>query len=124
MRSTISEPSTRHAVTCRGFLPTLKIDRSFLTNLDGTNGVPIVSAIITLARGLGLHVLAEGVETNHQLDAVREVGVDLMQGYFFRRPMRASEARTYIESHCGLETPRRPAGRAIPRSLDRTKRTR
>jgi diguanylate cyclase (GGDEF)-like protein len=101
---------------------TLKIDRSFLADLDSGNAVPIVSAITTLARSLGLSVLVEGVETTRQLGAVREIGVDLMQGYFFRRPMCAAEAGEYIESHCRPAVPR-PPGRAMPRSLARTKRT-
>jgi EAL domain-containing protein (putative c-di-GMP-specific phosphodiesterase class I) len=94
---------------------TLKIDRSFLVDLDSGNGVPIVSAIKTLARSLGLTVLIEGVETTRQLGAVRDIGVDLMQGYFFRRPMCAAEAREYIETHCPATAPPRPAGRAMPR---------
>jgi diguanylate cyclase (GGDEF)-like protein len=103
---------------------TLKIDRSFVAETEGRNGVPIVRAIATLARSLGLRVLAEGVETTRQLETVRGVGVDLMQGYFFRRPMPVAEATEYIESQSATATPRRSVGRAIPRSLARTKRTR
>jgi diguanylate cyclase (GGDEF)-like protein len=103
---------------------TLKIDRSFLAEVEGRNSVPIVRAITTLARSLGLRVLAEGVETTRQLEAVRHVGVDLMQGYFFRRPMPATEATTYLENQFSSFAPRRRLGRAMPRSLARTKPTR
>ncbi|HET8549638.1 MAG TPA: EAL domain-containing protein [Bryobacteraceae bacterium] len=103
---------------------TLKIDRSFLSDLDGKNAVPIVRAITTLARSVGLAVLAEGVETSRQLSAMREVGVDLLQGYFFRPPMSATEARQYLESHRPAAVARRPSARAMPRSLARTKRAR
>ena len=102
---------------------TLTIDRSFLAEADGRgSGVPIVHAIATLARSLGLRVLAEGVETPRQLATVREVGVDLMQGYFFRGPMPVCEATRYLQRHSSPEIARRPAGRAMPRLLERTKR--
>jgi diguanylate cyclase (GGDEF)-like protein/PAS domain S-box-containing protein len=70
----------------------LKIDRSFVSDigLDATES-PIVASIITLAHNLKLAVIAEGVETLDQLDYLRALGCDEMQGYYFSRPLPADE---------------------------------
>ena len=66
----------------------LKIDRSFTGELgvDGAN-LTIVAGIIGLARGLGLEVIAEGIETPRQLEVLRELGCTLGQGYLFAAPV-------------------------------------
>lgn len=62
----------------------LKIDRSFITGLPTDHeNTAIVSAIITMSHALGLQVIAEGVETLGQLNWLRDLGCDLVQGYFF-----------------------------------------
>ncbi|HMV04713.1 MAG TPA: EAL domain-containing protein [Accumulibacter sp.] len=62
----------------------LKIDRSFISGLPGDReNAAIVSAIITMSHALGLRVIAEGVETQAQLDWLREQACDLIQGHFF-----------------------------------------
>ena len=66
---------------------TLKIDRSFVSELDEGQGVAIVKAVIGLAHSLGLEVVAEGVETMSQLETLRAQGCHLIQGYLFARPM-------------------------------------
>jgi diguanylate cyclase (GGDEF)-like protein/PAS domain S-box-containing protein len=70
----------------------LKIDRSFVNDIgkDGTES-PIVASIITLAHNLKLAVIAEGVETLTQLDYLRTMGCDEIQGYYFSRPLPADE---------------------------------
>ncbi|MDV8024266.1 bifunctional diguanylate cyclase/phosphodiesterase [Rhodococcus sp. IEGM 1330] len=69
---------------------TLKIDRSFVSkmNTDETDA-SIVRSTIDLARSLGVRVMAEGVEDEGTLDALRELGCDSAQGYFLGRPMPA-----------------------------------
>lgn len=68
-------------------LDAIKIDRSFISPLETDNRSRIlVGAIIDLARQLGMEVLAEGVETPHQLAYLRERGCDSCQGYLFGRP--------------------------------------
>jgi diguanylate cyclase len=66
----------------------LKIDRSFINDIAvDADSAAIVSAIAVLAKSLKLDVVAEGVETSEQLEIVRDIGCDRMQGYFFSRPL-------------------------------------
>ncbi len=70
-------------------LDCLKIDRSFVATLasgDGPASARIVEAIIGLAHGLGLHVTAEGIESAEQLEILRGLDCDRLQGYYFGRP--------------------------------------
>ena len=91
---------------------TLKIDRSFVIDLaDNPDGAAIVSAITGLARSLSLSVVAEGVETVAQHDALRAHGVTTMQGYLFSRPLPVAEFRRLLEdADNGLSVSRRWAG--------------
>ncbi len=66
----------------------LKIDRSFVSELpDSRDGAAIVEAIVAMARSLGLHIVAEGVETAVQLEFLQERKCDEIQGYYFSRPL-------------------------------------
>jgi len=68
----------------------LKIDRSFVQEIDSATGhAPVVAAMIAMAHGLGLGVVAEGVETSDQLRLLGRLGCDEVQGYFVGRPMPA-----------------------------------
>jgi diguanylate cyclase (GGDEF)-like protein len=70
-------------------LDTLKIDRSFIHRLNGSSAnLSTVRAITGLAQQLGLQVVAEGIETEQQLSQLREIGCDLLQGFFLSRPLR------------------------------------
>jgi diguanylate cyclase (GGDEF)-like protein len=71
---------------------TLKIDQSFVRDLsESVDCETIVRAITGLGRSLGMRVLAEGVETGPQLDALRQAGCHSAQGYLFSRPRPADE---------------------------------
>ena len=73
-------------------IDTIKIDRSFISEIPGDNGdVAIVNAIVTLARILGRTITAEGVETRGQLDLLTDIGCDYLQGFLFSRPVEAAE---------------------------------
>ena len=88
----------------------LKIDQSFVRELSiDADDAAIVRAIITLAHSLRLEVIAEGVENAAQLDFLRAEGCDLMQGYFYSRPL-ATEAFGQL-----LRDDRRLPGSAILR---------
>jgi len=70
----------------------IKIDRSFVAGIEGAGaGRRIVDAIVRLAHGLGAEVVAEGVETEAQLGALRALNCDLVQGYLLARPMSPEE---------------------------------
>jgi diguanylate cyclase (GGDEF)-like protein/PAS domain S-box-containing protein len=67
---------------------TIKIDQSFVQEIHDENGhYPVVLAIISISRGLRLHLVAEGVETEVQARYLRAHGCTAMQGYLFHRPM-------------------------------------
>ncbi|UGQ45939.1 EAL domain-containing response regulator [Massilia endophytica] len=67
---------------------TIKIDQSFIKEIHDESGhYPVILAIISIARGLGLHLVAEGVETEVQARYLQANGCSTMQGYFFHRPI-------------------------------------
>ena len=69
----------------------LKIDRSFVHGLpDDPEDRAIVRAVLAMARALGRTVTGEGVETVAQLDALRALGCDFVQGYLLSRPVEAA----------------------------------
>jgi len=70
----------------------LKIDRSFVRGIPGDpKSLAITSAIVSLAHTLHLEVLAEGVETAAQVEVLRDLGCDTMQGYHYSRPVPARD---------------------------------
>jgi diguanylate cyclase (GGDEF)-like protein len=78
----------------------LKIDRSFVRDIDSNEGNALItSAVIKLAHGLGLEVVAEGVETEAELRRLLTLGCDLAQGYLISRPVPASDFATFLEQH-------------------------
>jgi EAL domain-containing protein (putative c-di-GMP-specific phosphodiesterase class I) len=77
---------------------TLKVDRSFITDADrDPRTLSIVRAITAMAHALGMDVTAEGIETARQLAAVRAVGCDWGQGYYFSRPVSAAEVTALLQ---------------------------
>lgn len=73
-------------------LDTVKIDKSFVRDMSEDNSDrALVDAIVTMARSLGLHVVAEGIETQAQLDILRQMGCGFGQGYLFSRPVKGDE---------------------------------
>ena len=78
---------------------TLKIDRSFVTRIEEKDeNVEIVRTIATLARNLGMEVVAEGVETEDQLACLKALNCEYAQGYLFSRALEAGAASNFIES--------------------------
>ena len=77
----------------------LKIDRSFVFNItsDSTDAA-IATSIILLAHSMNLKVVAEGVETEEQLELLRQQGCDYVQGFFFSKPVAAEEFTPFFES--------------------------
>ncbi|MEQ9061697.1 MAG: EAL domain-containing protein [Gammaproteobacteria bacterium] len=78
----------------------LKIDQSFVRDLPGDDGdVAIVNTVISMARGLGLRTVAEGVETAAQRDFLRDAGCDELQGYYFSEPRAADDLVAWLREH-------------------------
>jgi len=70
----------------------VKIDRSFISGIgDDVNDTAIITAIIAMAQGLRLKVVAEGVETPAQLDMLKSLGCDQYQGYFYSAAVPAGD---------------------------------
>ena len=86
----------------------LKVDRSFVAGLGSNDGdTAIVTGTIALAHSLGLRVVAEGVETEEQLERLRLLRCDLAQGYHFSEPVTDAEFDRFLE-------PRWSTGAASP----------
>ncbi|GHA93682.1 putative bifunctional diguanylate cyclase/phosphodiesterase [Modicisalibacter luteus] len=82
-------------------LDELKIDRSFVQDLDDTNDAAIVQTIIAISQHLALDVVAEGVETDQQLTLLIASGCSRFQGYYFHRPMSLSAlGEVLLAPHC------------------------
>jgi EAL domain-containing protein (putative c-di-GMP-specific phosphodiesterase class I) len=76
---------------------TLKVDRSFVKGLcTSSKDLAIVDATLAVARGFGLKVVAEGVETAEQYLLLKELGCDACQGYHLSRPLPASALETLL----------------------------
>ncbi|HEY3021737.1 MAG TPA: EAL domain-containing protein [Solirubrobacteraceae bacterium] len=75
----------------------VKLDRSLVARLPGDpQAGALLAAIVSLAHALGLRIAAEGVETAVQADALRALGCDLAQGFYFHRPLAAAELEALV----------------------------
>ena len=84
----------------------LKIDQSFISDITlAPDGAPIVHSIITLAHSLKLKVIAEGVETAEQLEYLGAHQCDVMQGYYFSRPLSAADFEQLLRKNTMLQCP-------------------
>ncbi|MFC4158580.1 GAF domain-containing protein [Chitinimonas lacunae] len=84
----------------------LKIDRSFITAmLEQPDAMTLVAAIVSLAHSLRLAVVAEGVETEEQAQALSRLDCDVMQGYLFSQPLSAEAMRQLLKQHQHIATP-------------------
>lgn len=92
----------------------IKIDRSFVSKLTEEPGTrEIVTAIVGLAHGLGMTVVAEGVETAQQHQELTRLGCDLCQGFYFAKPMLAELMDPLIQTQADGGTTCLPASRPV-----------
>ena len=77
----------------------LKIDRSFIMDIPNSRGdMAIVKTIISLAENLNLELVAEGVETQEQVDFLLKEGCPILQGYFYSQPISAHDCENYLKA--------------------------
>jgi sensor c-di-GMP phosphodiesterase-like protein len=80
-------------------IDTVKIDKSFVREIpDSTDDVTIAQAITAMAQSLKLSMIVEGVENVRQLNFFRQLGVNIVQGYLFSKPVPASDILLMLES--------------------------
>jgi len=78
----------------------LKLDRSFVSGLDSDRtSAGIVAAVISMTRTLGIRSVAEGVERREELERLRELGCDEVQGFFYCVPLEAAEVPAFLREH-------------------------
>jgi diguanylate cyclase (GGDEF)-like protein/PAS domain S-box-containing protein len=82
---------------------TIKIDQSFIADIERDGDTSIVTAIIAMAKGLKLNLIAEGVETENQLAFLRRMECDEMQGYLFSEPLTAQGATDLLAQRVSLQ---------------------
>lgn len=84
-------------------LDRLKIDRAFVQDIPEADDGVIAMSIVALSKAIGLKVLAEGVETREQLDFLKSIDCDEIQGYFFSRPVEAEKIASLFENQTALD---------------------
>ena len=94
-------------------LDKIKIDQSFVAALGRSSNGVIIQAMVALGRALGLSVLVEGVETEHQRVLLRLAGCDEMQGFLFAKPASAGSIDALLEKARQDGMPRQPSGEAL-----------
>jgi diguanylate cyclase (GGDEF)-like protein len=76
----------------------IKIDRSFVSNIHISKTYIITKAMIAMAKSLDIKVVAEGVEKKEELDVLKKLGCDIIQGFYFAKPMKVEELKEFIEN--------------------------
>lgn len=100
-------------------IDTLKVDQSFVKDLNNDpDNEAIVSAIITLAHALKLNVIAEGVETQEQLESLRMLNCDEVQGFLFSHPLSVAEFTDLLAERLSISTPRDYTTTRLPSLLN------
>ena len=79
-------------------LDIIKFDMAFVKGLDSPRQARVMAACVRLVHNLGLKSIAEGVETSQQLEKVKEMGIDAVQGYYYSRPLSKAEFEQYLMS--------------------------
>ena len=75
----------------------LKMDKAFIRNIQpGNKEMKLVKLVLDIAKNLGVPVVAEGVETEEELKMLKEAGCDIIQGYYFSKPIPPSEMEKFI----------------------------
>ncbi len=85
-------------------IDTLKIDQTFIAEIDSNaQDAAIVSAVVTMARSLGLRTVAEGAEKESHVAVLQGLGCDCVQGYVLARPMPAAQFAEWVRNFAGVD---------------------
>lgn len=76
----------------------VKLDRSFITNITKPNYQKMIDKLISLAHDLNIRVIAEGVETKEQLDILKDMNCDIVQGYYLSKPLEADALEAFYNN--------------------------
>ncbi|SDB93269.1 bifunctional diguanylate cyclase/phosphodiesterase [Acinetobacter boissieri] len=77
----------------------IKIDQHFVQNIADKTQIAVLNAIIAMGKAIGLTIIAEGVETQEQLEFLQQKKCDIIQGYIYARPLPAADATHYLKTH-------------------------
>lgn len=76
---------------------TLKIDKSFIDNIESKKNKAVIKSIINLCKSLNYNIIAEGVETKKQLDCLLHIGCNIIQGYYFSKPLPLNKVEDILK---------------------------
>lgn len=76
---------------------TLKIDKSFIDNIESKKNKAVIKSIINLCKSLNYNIIAEGVETKRQLDCLLHIGCNIIQGYYFSKPLPTNKIEDILK---------------------------
>lgn len=76
----------------------LKLDKSFIDDFESVRGKAIIECVVSMAKQLGVVIIVEGVETEKQFNYVRQLGCEIIQGYYFSKPLSYEEILGKIET--------------------------
>jgi EAL domain-containing protein (putative c-di-GMP-specific phosphodiesterase class I) len=77
---------------------TLKIDKSFIDNIKNENNQAVIKSIVHLSKSLKYKIITEGVETKDQVDLLTGFGCNIIQGYYFSKPLSESDFENLLKS--------------------------
>lgn len=80
-------------------LDVIKLDMSFMRQFGDYKRAKVLEGCVKLAKSLGYKTVSEGVETQEQLEALQKLGVDIIQGYFFSKPISSKDFEVYLDEH-------------------------
>nr|WP_227591471.1 EAL domain-containing protein [Acinetobacter sp. Marseille-Q1620] len=78
---------------------TLKIDRAFVNKIGDHKDEAIITAMIAMGKAMGMNIVAEGVETIEQVNFLKHQGCDILQGFYFSKPLNALESTEFLKQH-------------------------
>jgi len=80
-------------------LDVIKLDMSFMQQFGDEKRAKVLEACVSLAKNLGFKTVSEGVETKEQFESLQKIGVDVIQGYYYSKPLPAEEFEEYLKAH-------------------------